>query len=155
MSFPARCIVRVLICLMPFLFASCLGMSVPKDAKLEPPLASAGNPAFSGSGAIDKALVDRWELTHLVTDSGEKQEPMEGTRTLVEFTENGGMVMNRADKESPSVKKQTGHYSAEKNQLEVTDGEGRTSRWAYEVNGDTMVITMPEKKQKLYWRRYR
>jgi hypothetical protein len=155
MSSSAKYIVRMLICLTPFLLASCLGMSVPKDAKLEPPLASAGNPGFSGPSVIDRALVDKWELTHRVNDKGEENLPEEGIRTLIEFTDGGEVIFNRNDKESASLKSRKGRYSAAKSELVVTDDQGTTSRWPYQVTGDMMVFTMPEKAQKFYWRRYR
>jgi len=154
MSSPAKCIVRVLICLAPFLCASCLGMSVPKSAKLEPPLASAGNPASSEPQVIDRTLVDKWELTHRVNDKGEENLPQD--RTLIEFTDKGAVIFNKIVKEDPtSLKSRTGRYSAVKSELVITDDQGTTSRWPYEVNGDMMVITMPEKGQKFHWRRYR
>jgi len=130
-------------------------MSLPKSAKLEP---SSTMPASSApsDAANDRALVDKWELLVLVNDKGEEEKPRDATRTLIEFTDKGQVILNRVDKEeSDALKSRTGRYTTAKNEVSITDDKGNTSVWPYQVTGDQLILVMPEMKKKFHWRRYR
>jgi hypothetical protein len=149
----------ILFCLAPLVFSSCLTMSLPKSARVEPsptvspPTATASVPP---KGAADTKLIDTWELQYQVNDKGDEERPRAATRTLIEFTDRGQVIFNRMDKEnSDSMKHRSGRYAVEQQEVTITDDAGNTVRWPYQVVGDTLVLTMPELKKKFYWRRYR
>ncbi len=147
-----RLIVGVLICLTALLLSSCLTMTLPKSARVDPGASSSG----SAQGTIDNNLIDTWELLYQVNDKGDQEKPREGTRTLIEFTKNGQVIFNRVDKEnSDAVKSRTGKYVLEKQVISITDDAGNTVKWPYQVTGDTLSITMPEVQKKFVWRRFK
>ena len=111
--------------------------------------------AESSRASVDKNLLDTWELLYQVNDKGEER-PREGTRTLIEFTDKGQVIFNRMDKDnSDKMKSQTGKYFLDNNEISITDDVGNTVKWPYQVTADTLVITMPEKQTKFFWRRWR
>jgi len=146
---------RLAAILAGLLCISCLTASLPKSAKVEPtpPPSEAG----SGQSTVeDKSLVDTWELLYQLNEKGEEERPRESTRTLIEFTEQGKVIFNRVEREhADSVKKRSGKFTLNGNEISITDDVGNTVKWPYQVTGDTLVLTMPEIKKKFYWRRYR
>jgi hypothetical protein len=145
-------IVWVLIVLVPFLCASCLTMTMPKSARVDP----GAPPSGTTEPTVDKNLVDTWELLYQVNDKGDQEPPKEGTRTLIEFTNKGKVIFNRIDKEhSDKMMSRPGKYALEKEEISITDDSGNTVKWPYQVSTDTLVISMPEVKKKFYWRRFR
>ena len=113
-------------------------------------------PSGSPDRTIDTNLLDTWELLYQVNERGDEERPMEGKRTLMEFTDKGQLIFNRVDKDNPDkMKTRTGKYALDKNVINITDDVGNTVHWPYQISGDTLVIDMPEKKIKLYWRRFR
>jgi YD repeat-containing protein len=144
-----RHVMAVVACLVALSCASCLTMTMPKTARVEPGSSPAG-------GASDKRIVDTWELLYQIDDKGDKQLPTDGTRTLIEFTPKGRVIFNRIDKDnSDRVKNRTGKYSQENNEIVITDDSGNNVRWTYNVQDDTLVITAPELKKTFHWRRFR
>ncbi|MBI4964911.1 MAG: hypothetical protein HY913_16680 [Desulfomonile tiedjei] len=139
MSFILKHSAGVVICLGTLLFAACVSMSTRPQ------------------GSIDKRLLDTWELLYQENDKGDQERPNEATRTLIEFTDRGQVIFNRMDKDSDKMKKRSGRYSAENEEISITDdgAGGNTVRWPYQVAGDTLVLQMPEVKKKFYWRRYK
>ncbi len=132
--------------------ASCVGTGLSKSAKLEPGVTSSD----AAVGAGDKGLVDTWELLYQVNEKGDEERPKEATRTLIEFTKNGRVVFNRIDNEnSDRVKSRTGKYSLDKAEISITDDDGNTVKWPYQIIGDTLILVMPEAKKKFHWRRFR
>lgn len=153
MTVHLRCVIGVIICLGPLLCASCITMTLPKNAQVEP------NPK-TASGAtevnLDKNLTDTWELLYQVNDKGDQEPPRKETRTLIEFTDKGQVIFNRMDKEnSDAMKSHSGKYVLDKNEISITDHVGNTVKWPYQVTGDTLVLFMPEVNKKFYWRRFR
>jgi hypothetical protein len=148
-----RPFVRAGACAIVLLCASCITMSLPKSARLEP--GSSATQASPSSGTTrDKGIVDKWELLYQVNDKGGEERPRESTRTLIEFTENGKVVFDRIDKESTDARKsRSGQYAMANDEISITDDAGNTVQWPYQVNGDTLVLVMPEVKKKFYWRR--
>jgi len=145
-----RALVLLNAVLIVFSCASCVGTGLSKSAKLEPGVGSASD--VPG----DKGLVDTWELLFQVNEKGDEERPREGTRTLIEFTKNGQVIFNRIDSEtSDRVKTQTGKYSTDKAEISIADGDGNAVKWPYQIIGDTLVISMPERKKKFHWRRFR
>ena len=104
---------------------------------------------------LDKSLADTWELLYQVNDKGDKEQPKESTRTLIEFTDKGQVIFNRTDKESPDTKSRSGKYSLDKTEISITDDLGNTVKWPYQITGDTLVLFMPEVNKKFFWRRFR
>lgn len=116
---------------------------------------------------MDKKLVDTWELLHMVDDKGQEKRPLDNTRTLIEFTEKGSMIVNRVDGDKPEngkaaeggapgvLKSSTGKYLVEKDEISITDDRGHSVRWPYKITGDTLVLSMPDKQWKLFLRRLR
>jgi len=152
MSLFSKRIIGAAICLVAFLCASCITTTLPKSARVEPS-PSSGEPSPAASS--DKNLLDTWELLYQVSDKGEER-PREGTRTLIEFTDKGQVIFNRMDKDnSDKMKSQRGKYALDNNEITITDDAGNTVKWPYQATGDTLVITMPEKKTKFFWRRFR
>jgi len=140
------------VCLLALLCGSCITTTLPKSARVEPS-PSASEPS---QAAADKNLTDTWELLYQVNDKGDQERPLEGTRTLIEFTDKGQVIFNRMDKDnSDKMKSKTGKYALDNNQISITDDVGNTVKWPYQVTADTLVITMPEKKTKFFWRRFR
>lgn len=138
--------------LVVFSCASCVGTGLSKSAKLEPGVTGPG-PATAPE---DKGLVDTWELLYQVNEKGDEERPKEATRTLIEFTKNGRVIFNRMDNEnSDRVKSRTGKYSLDKAEISITDDDGNTVKWPYQITGDTLVLVMPEAKKKFHWRRFR
>jgi len=139
--------------------ASCLGMSVPKGAGVDPStsgIASRGGQMNSSGRTTDQGLVDTWELLHQVDDQGKELRPKESIRTLIEFTGNGQVIFNRMDKdESDAVKSRTGKYTVDRDEITITDDVGNTVKWPFKLVGDTLVITMPEAQKKFHLRRFR
>jgi Lipocalin-like domain len=145
-------IVWVLIALVPLLCASCLSMTMSKGVNVDPGAPSSG----TVETALDKNLVDTWELLYELNDKGEQKRVPEATRTLMEFTGKGQVIFNKIDKEHPDkLRTQTGKYSLHNQKIKLTDDAGHTVKWPYTVNGDTLVIAMPEKNMKFFWRRFR
>jgi hypothetical protein len=145
----------VLICCAAFSCASCLSMSLPKSASVEPS-GKQGEPGNLPGSASDKALVDTWELAYQVNEKGEQERPRESTRTLIEFTDRGTVIFNRMDKDnSGQPKSRTGRFTTENSEINITDDVGNTVKWPYAVKGETLVIVMPEKKKEFHWRRSR
>ncbi len=131
---------------------SCVGTSVSKSARVDPGVSGSMASQIAG----DKGIVDTWELLYQVNENGDEERPREGTRTLLEFTKGGQVIFNRVDNEnSDRVKTQTGKYSVDKSEINIADTEGNSVRWPYDISGDTMVLSMPEKKKKFHWRRFR
>jgi hypothetical protein len=140
------------VCLAALVCASCITTTLPKTASVEPSPSSGG----SSQAAADKNLLDTWELLYQVDEKGDQKRPNEGTRTLIEFTDKGQVIFNRMDKEnSDKMKTQTGKYAVDNSGVTITDDRGNTVKWPYQVTADTLVITMPEKKSKFFWRRFR
>ncbi len=145
----SRRVMAVVACLAALSCASCLTMTMPRTARVEPGATATG-------GSSDKRIVDTWELLYQTDDKGDKQLPTEGTRTLIEFTDKGRVIFNRIDKDnSDRVKNRTGKYSQENNEIVITDDSGNNVRWTYNVKDDTLVITAPELKKTFHWRRFR
>jgi hypothetical protein len=140
-----RRVVGVVLCLAALACGSCLTMTMPRTASVEP-----------GAGAADKRIVDTWELLYQLNEKGDKELPTEGTRTLIEFTDKGRVIFNRIDKDnSDRVKNRTGKYSQENNEIVITDDSGNNVRWSYNVKDDTLEISAPELKKTFHWRRFR
>ncbi len=134
-----------------FWCVSCVGTSVSKIARVDP-----GVTGSAASETGDKGIVDTWELLYQVNENGDEERPREGTRTLLEFTKGGQVIFNRVDNEnSARVKTQTGKYSVDKAEINIADEEGNSVRWPYQITGDNLVLSMPEKKKKFHWRRFR
>jgi hypothetical protein len=138
--------------LVVFSCASCVGTGLlSKSAKLEPGVTGSGAAVAPG----DKGLVDTWELLYQVNENGDEERPKDATRTLIEFTKNGRVIFNRIDNEnSDRVKSRTGKYSLDKAEISITDDDGNTVKWPYQILGDTLVLVMPEAKKKFHWRRF-
>jgi hypothetical protein len=144
-----RALVLLFAVLVVFSCASCVGTGLSKSAKLEPGVSSSEGPG-------DKGLVDTWELLFQVNEKGDEERPKEATRTLIEFTKNGQVIFNRIDNEnSDRVKSRKGKYSLDKTEISITDDDGNTVKWPYQIIGDTLVLVMPEAKKKFHWRRFR
>jgi len=140
-----RSIGLLAVLLIPPVCASCVSMGLSKTAQLEQ--GSAGSDVQA-----DKSLVDKWELECRVNDKGEEVPPT--TRTLIEFTNGGKVIFNRMDNEnSDPVKTRSGTYSIDKAEIQITDYQGNTVKWPYQVTGDTLTLVMPEAKKKFRWRR--
>jgi hypothetical protein len=147
-----RALAILLAFLAVFSCASCVGTGLSKSAKLEPGAPGSGESVGTG----DKSLVDTWELLYQVNDKGDEERPKEATRTLIEFTGNGRVIFNRIDNEnSDRVKSRTGKYALDKSEISITDDDGNTVKWPYQIIGDTLVLVMPEAKKKFHWRRFR
>jgi len=153
----AKGLVWVMVCVAPFLCASCLSMSLPKSAKVQSPTDASETASNHGPGpTVDKGLVDTWELLYQKNDEGMEQRPRESTRTLIEFTERGHVIFNSMDRDnSDKVKSRSGKYSVNGERINITDDVGNTVSWPYQLAGDTLVLVMPEEKKKFYWRRFR
>ena len=131
-----RNIACVAACLIPLICASCLSMGLVRPV-----------------GIDDASLVDTWELQCQVNERGEEEPPI--TRTLIELTKGGELILTRTDKEnSVPVKTKKGKYSINKGEITITDDEGNTATWPYQLTGDTLVVVTPEQK-KFRWRRFR
>ncbi|HMK36228.1 MAG TPA: hypothetical protein VK463_14235 [Desulfomonilaceae bacterium] len=137
--------------LAAFLCTSCLTMTMPKGGGVEP-MAKSG----TAEAAVDQKLVDTWELLYQVNDKGEQEHPREATRTLIEFNTKGQVIFNRVDQtQSDAMKSRTGKFALDKDLIRITDDVGNTVKWPYQVNGDTLMIAMPEVNKKFFWRRFR
>jgi ankyrin repeat protein len=113
-------------------------------------------PPGSPDRTIEANLLDTWELLSQVDENGNQERPKEGTRTLMEFTDKGQLILSRVDKDnSDKMKTRTGKYALDRNVISITDDVGNTVRWPYQISGDTIVIDMPEVKKKFYWGRFR
>ena len=145
-----------IVCVVPFLCASCLSMSLPKSAKVQSPAGAAQTPTrLEPKAAVDKGLVDTWELLYQMND-GVEERPRESTKTLIEFTDRGQVIFNSMDKgQSEAVKSRSGKYSVKEDRINITDDAGNTVSWPYQLTGDTLILVMPEKNRKFYWRRFR
>jgi hypothetical protein len=145
-----RALVLLFAVFVVFSCASCVGTGLSKSAKLEPGVAG------PSEGPGDKGLVDTWELLFQVNEKGDEERPNEATRTLIEFTKNGRVIFNRIDNEnSDRMKSRTGKYSLDKSEISITDDDGNTVKWPYQIIGDTLILVMPEAKKKFHWRRFR
>jgi hypothetical protein len=145
-------VIWMIMCLASLLCASCLTMTVPKTAKVEPN----PSPDQVTEASLDKSLADTWELLYLVNEKGAQEQPKQATRTLIEFTPKGQIIFNRTDKEkSDAMISRTGKYSLDKSEISITDNDGNTVKWPYQITGDQLVIFMPEENKKFFWRRFR
>lgn len=146
-----RRFLEVIVCLVPFLWASCVSMTLPKGGQVEPSLKG---PATYN---VDKDLVNTWELLYQINDKGEKDlVAADKPRTLIEFTDKGRVIFNKIYRDSPNaLTSHQGSYSVDKGFINITDHKGRTSQWPYEVNGETLMTSMPDLKLKFFWRRSR
>ena len=66
----AKSIASILLCLVPVLCTSCLSVSLPKSAKVEPPPATASTEPLNPKPVVDNGLVDTWELLYQGKDYG-------------------------------------------------------------------------------------
>ncbi len=149
-----KCLSAGIALLAVLLCASCLSLTAPKDARVEPDSPS-GVQAIAG---LDKNLVDTWELMYLTDEAGTKKYPDASTRTLMEFTNSGKVIVNKTYKGPPETVKTTdpGKYSMlAKGEISVTDKDGTTATWPYQISGDTLEITVVGENKKHYWRRFR
>lgn len=145
--------VLALLCVVCCLCASCVTMTLPQSTKV-----NTQSPRTPEKEYVvkDDRLCDTWELMYLVDDKGEEKNPEEGTRTVAEFTRKGEVIVNKVDRRAPDrVKTRKGQYVAENNKIRITDQDGNEVSWPYMIDGDTLVIEMPEAKKKFYWRRFR
>lgn len=142
-----------MLCAVACLCVSCLSMTLPQGTTAENP---SPQPPPKEYVAADTRLCDTWELLYMVDDKGNEEKPKEGTRVLIEFTQNGRLITNRIDgTASEQVRTKTGTYVAENNHINITDDKGNQTKWPYMIDGDTLITEMPEKRSKLYWRRFR
>ncbi len=152
----AKSIANILLCLVLVLCTSCLSVSLPKSAKVEPPPATASTERLKPNSGTDKGLVDTWELLYQVDNRGDQQPPRDSTRTLIEFTGKGQVIFNRLDKDTSSqLKSRTGTYALDGDMINIVDDVGNSAKWPYQLTGDTLMIVMPELEKKFYWRRFR
>jgi hypothetical protein len=155
MSLLSKRTIWAAVSLVAFLCASCITTTLPKSASVEPSPSTGGT--SQAAAAVDKNLLDTWELLYQVNEKGDQVRPNEGTRTLIEFTDKGQVIFNRMDKDnSGKMKSRNGKYAVDNGGITITDDVGNTVKWPYQVTADTLVITMPENKNnKYYWRRFR
>lgn len=147
-----------LICTFCCFCASCMTMTLPQSTKIKNQSGESPKGGASRNEYIvkDDRLCDTWELMYLVNDKGEEKNPDEGTRTLMEFTQKGEVIVNKVDRGATDrVKTRNAEYLAENNLISITDQEGNKVTWPYMIDGDTLIIEMPEVKKKFYWRRFR
>lgn len=64
-------VIWMIMCLASLLCASCLTMTVPKTAKVEPN----PSPDQVTEASLDKSLADTWELLYLVNEKGAQNSP--------------------------------------------------------------------------------
>ncbi len=146
-------IVWGLFCTLCCFCASCMTMTLPQSTKVKTQSEEVPRKEYI---VKDDRLCDTWELMYLVNDKGEEKNPDEGTRTLMEFTQKGEVIVNKVDRGATDrVKTRNAEYVAENNLINITDHEGNKVKWPYMIDGDTLIIEMPEVKKKFYWRRFR
>lgn len=134
------------------LCASCLTMSLPKSARVEP---NAPPSRTESTSTTDSRLMDTWELMYQVNEKNSEEQPRPGTRTLIEFKEPGRVVFSRIEreKESDVVNRREGDFTVRQSEIHITDDAGNSVRWPYQITGDTLIIAMPNDKRKFYWKR--
>ena len=104
----------------------------------------------------DGKIVDTWELIYQINEQGDQELPRESTRTLIEFTDHGRVIMNRINKDtSDPVRSGIGKYVVHDDELSITDDGGRSVRWPYKITGDTLILSMPQAGKKFFLRRYK
>jgi hypothetical protein len=147
-----KCLSAGIILLAVLFCASCLSLTAPKDPRVDAD-AGGGKPI----AGLDKNLVDTWELMYLTDDDGKEIYPDKSTRTLMEFTENGRVLVNTTYKGPPeTVKTHPGKYAMlGKDEISVTDKDGTTASWPYQIKKDTLVTTVLGGNKKHHWRRFR
>jgi hypothetical protein len=113
-------------------------------------------PSVGSAPSADANLIDTWELLYQIDEDGREVRPIEGTRTLIEFTDKGQVIFSRMDKRnSDQMKSRKGKYALDGNKISITDDVGNTVHWPYQISGDKLVIEMPETKSKFNWARFR
>ena len=147
---------NIFVCFILLLCTSCVTVTAPNKAQVrdqQQPVAT----RQSSKSPVDRKIVDTWELLYQINDKGDQQLPLDGIRTLIEFTDRGRIILNKIDKgpSKPHVSSRAGNYVLRDNELNITDDRGHSVRWPYRITGDTLVISMPEEKIKFYLRRYR
>jgi hypothetical protein len=132
----------VLLCAVPFLCVSCLGLGIPKTSGLE-------SPASLPEGEIDERLIGTWEVQYRQTDNGSKEYVR--SRTLIEFTDKGELIFNRVDREKEDqLKTEAGRYTVVGDSIIVLDTQGHRGRWQYKVSEDNLVIMMSDKGEEIH-----
>ncbi len=131
-----RKIARVAACMIPLLCASCLSTGLVRPVSID-----------------DANLVDTWELQSQVNEKGQEEPPT--IRTFLKLTKDGEVILTKTDKEnSAPTETSKGKYSVNRGEITMTDLEGRTTTWPYQLTGDTLVMVVtPDKKFR--WRRFR
>jgi hypothetical protein len=138
--------------LSSLLCASCLTMTLPKNARVE--TAPPGPAIESKTPPRDNPLIDNWELMYQVNEKGEEKRPLANTRTWIKFAPSGQVKIDKLDKEqSGEVMSRSGAYAINRDEITITDDAGNTVKWPFQITGDVLVIDMPELKMKFYWRR--
>jgi hypothetical protein len=146
-----KCLRAGIMLMAVLLCVSCLSLTAPKDPRGDSD--GGGGKPIAG---LDKNLVDTWELMSLTDDKGEQLFPAKSTRTLMEFTDTGRVIVNKTHKGPPeTIKTDSGKYAMlGKDEISVTDKEG-TATWPYHISGDTLEVTVQGGHMKHYWRRFR
>jgi len=120
------------------------------------PPATSKDTSATSEGIIDLNLLHTWGLLYKIDENGHEERPIEGTRTLIEFTDKGQLIFSKVDNgSSHQMKNRAGKYALNGNEISITDESGNTMQWVYQVSGDTLVIDMPDAKNKFYWGRFR
>ncbi len=151
-------IIWLAVALAATLCSSCLFMTGTQSARVKNPSGPENKPKQEAGGVADPRVVGTWELLYRMDDNGKETPPRQGTRTLIEFTDNGDVIFNRSDRGgSDRVKSRTGRYTVNDDTLNITDDSGYSAKITYRMAGDTLITSMvvEDRPTEFYWRRYR
>jgi hypothetical protein len=104
-------------------------------------------------GRIDERLVAVWELKRHLDESGKEKAPDAHAKVMIEFTGDGKVIFRKEDKAGGASRTRTGTYAPAGAALIITDDEGRTVRWEYEITENTLTIVWPQMKNKFVFER--
>lgn len=120
-----------------------------------PPVVRAESASAVSSGAApSQALIGAWELVRK-SENGEPKQPVPaGANTLMEFAQGGVVMVTKTHKDNPSKPDtRPGKFSVEGSKMLITDDEGNTARCEYRIDGDTLLLAIPDIHKEFYWRR--
>jgi len=137
----------------------CLGVAVllANGGLISPGLVRAENSVATGAPSdanAMRALLGAWELVKKAENGGPEKPVAEGANTLMEFSQDGAVIVTKTSKDNPSKPDiRPGKFSVEGSTMVITDDAGNTARCQYRLDGDTLVVSIPDIGKEFQWRR--
>jgi hypothetical protein len=99
-------------------------------------------------------LIDTWELMYQINEQGQRIDPGDDIRVLMQFTEDGRILMNWFDvKTSETLRSIDGSFKIEGDKVTIRVQAGNEKAWPYSFKDGKLILLWPSKNLSFIWRR--